>query len=208
VDHASPRDLCGPLGHHTRSVTTVHSIVHHRPLNSWVTRPDARASRAGVVTMPTSTSLCISSERFRPALSERNSYWTALTTGGSYRTEVPKYQGAPAPGGADPPRMGASAVHPRAGQVRRRPGNDATDGADQGELAPGDDQRAPPTGTDQGIAALTWACDGNWRPGLPVPPLVPPPPAGTLWGHPWVMFLRHRRTRRLPDRQCRVPRIG
>ena len=44
-------------------------------------------------------------------------------------------------GGADPPRMGASAVHPRAGQVRRRPGNGATDGADQGELAPGDDRR-------------------------------------------------------------------
>jgi hypothetical protein len=44
-------------------------------------------------------------------------------------------------GGTDPPRMAASAVHPRAGQVGRRPGNGATDGADQGELAPGDDRR-------------------------------------------------------------------
>jgi hypothetical protein len=71
---------------------------------------------------------------------------TAIMAGGSCRTGGPQYQGArcTCPGGAGPPRMGASAVHPRAGQVRRRPGNGAADGADQGELAPGDDQRAPP----------------------------------------------------------------
>src|SRR5215471_17961958 len=51
-----------------------HEIRHHRPVNSWVTKPDARLSRAGVATRPTSTSLCLSSERLRPALPERNSY--------------------------------------------------------------------------------------------------------------------------------------
>lgn len=48
-----------------------HEICHHRPVNSWVTKPGARLSRAGVATRPTSTSLCVSSERLRPALPER-----------------------------------------------------------------------------------------------------------------------------------------
>ena len=37
--------------------------------------------------------------------------------------------------------MAASAVHPRARQAGRRRGTGATDGADQRELAPGDDRR-------------------------------------------------------------------
>jgi hypothetical protein len=48
-----------------------HEICHHRPVNSWVTKPGARLSRAGVATRPTSTSLCVSSERSRPALPGR-----------------------------------------------------------------------------------------------------------------------------------------
>jgi hypothetical protein len=55
-----------------------HQICHRRPVNSWVTKPGARLSRAGVATRPASTSLCVSSERFRPAQPGR---WPSDTTG-------------------------------------------------------------------------------------------------------------------------------
>ena len=55
--------------------------------------------------MPTSTSLCISSQRFRPALSERNSYRDSLNDGRLASGGWPWVQGArcTCPGGADPP---------------------------------------------------------------------------------------------------------
>ena len=38
-----------------RDPRSPHEICHHRPVNSWVTKPGARLSRAGVATRPTST---------------------------------------------------------------------------------------------------------------------------------------------------------
>ena len=56
-----------------RGSSATHEICHHRPVNSWMTKPGARLSRAGVATRPTSTSLCVSSEGPRPTLPARNS---------------------------------------------------------------------------------------------------------------------------------------
>jgi hypothetical protein len=64
------------------------SVVTTGPVNSWVTKPGARLSRAGVATRPTTTSLCVSSERPRPALPERNSYQDSFN-GGCGFAEVP-----------------------------------------------------------------------------------------------------------------------
>lgn len=118
-----------------RDPRPLHEICHRRPVSSWVAKRGARLSRAGVATRPTSTSLCVSSERPRPALPGRNSCWDSHSGGrliSDRGSSVPGCTVHLPQGGAGPPRMGASAVHPRAGQVRRRPGNGATDGADQG----------------------------------------------------------------------------
>jgi hypothetical protein len=100
-----------------------HEICHHRPVSSWVTKPGARLSRAGVATRPTTTSLCVSSERPRPALPERNSYWDSLNDRAARIVRMALGTGCTVhmPEGVPTrPRMAASAVHPRARQGGRR----------------------------------------------------------------------------------------
>jgi hypothetical protein len=75
VDHASPRDLCRV------GSRPPHEICHHRPVNSWVTKPGARLSRAGVATRPPPPPSVFPLKDSGPRCQSETHVGTALTTG-------------------------------------------------------------------------------------------------------------------------------